>query len=162
MRTKGGVESVVLDSLLYNQSSTSDLTFLLAGFKHRQVREDIRRSRRACSWTASGTIRRPSTASSSWTRMTPGAVVSVGSDGKAIMVWALDLEPLLRPHRGRDPSPEKGSFSSARPPLRRVLSKALSWPNLRVRLHPRAAGAPPRGCSAVLPGLTLRLRCAPQ
>lgn len=49
-------------------------------------------------------------------------VVSVGEDG-TIMIWTLDFDdPSMS--RSRDPSPDKLSPASTRPPLRRVLSKA--------------------------------------
>ncbi|KAK8094567.1 WD40-repeat-containing domain protein [Apiospora hydei] len=50
-------------------------------------------------------------------------VISAGSDG-TIMIWGLDLQEQAFGSTSRDPSPLKDSFSAARPPLRRVLSKA--------------------------------------
>ncbi|ORY56119.1 WD repeat-containing protein [Pseudomassariella vexata] len=51
----------------------------------------------------------------------PKKVVSAGSDG-TIMIWGLDSQE--QAPSSRDPSPMKDNFTSARPPLRRVLSKA--------------------------------------
>jgi WD40 repeat protein len=50
-------------------------------------------------------------------------IVSVGSDG-TMMLWSLDLLDPSPVSMSRDPSPVKAEFSSSRPPLRRVLSKA--------------------------------------
>ncbi|KAK4146447.1 quinon protein alcohol dehydrogenase-like superfamily [Dichotomopilus funicola] len=51
-------------------------------------------------------------------------IVSVGEDG-TIMIWTLEVQEPANDSRSRDPSPEKlPQPTSARPPLRRVLSKA--------------------------------------
>ncbi|KAK7977514.1 hypothetical protein PG988_005004 [Apiospora saccharicola] len=50
-------------------------------------------------------------------------VISAGSDG-TIMIWGLELQEQAFGSSSRDPSPMKDSFSTARQPLRRVLSKA--------------------------------------
>jgi hypothetical protein len=50
-------------------------------------------------------------------------VVSVGSDA-TIMIWSLDLSDPPPKNLSRDPSPAKDNPPSARPTLRRVLSKA--------------------------------------
>lgn len=50
-------------------------------------------------------------------------IVSVGSDG-TMMIWTMNLQDASPTSVSRDPSPVKGEAASARPTLRRVLSKA--------------------------------------
>ncbi|TQN71902.1 Mitogen-activated protein kinase-binding protein 1 [Colletotrichum shisoi] len=50
-------------------------------------------------------------------------VISVGSDG-TVMLWGIEGEDAAPPSISRDPSPMKDGSAAARPPLRRVLSKA--------------------------------------
>ncbi|GJD01815.1 WD domain-containing protein [Colletotrichum higginsianum] len=50
-------------------------------------------------------------------------VISVGSDG-TVMLWGIEGEDAAPSSISRDPSPMKDGSAAARPPLRRVLSKA--------------------------------------
>jgi WD40 repeat protein len=122
---EGGVESVVLDSLIHSRQDLGfDTNFLLG------ISNTDKSVRLYDAQTGSFLDRE-------WghTEAINGAilvgetgagpqVVSVGSDG-TVMVWSLELADPLVSSASRDPSPEKGSWSTAaRPPLRRVLSKA--------------------------------------
>ncbi|KAH8888306.1 WD40 repeat-like protein [Thozetella sp. PMI_491] len=118
---ESGGDPVVLDSLIYSQSFTSDLTFLLAvSNTDKSVRMYDAQS--GCfldrEWGHTEAINGAILVGEDNMRK----VVSVGCDG-TIMIWALDLEPMSG-SMSRDPSPEKSSSTSHRPPLRKVLSKA--------------------------------------
>lgn len=121
---EGGIESVVLDSLTYGQSTIQESSFLL-GISNTDKSVRIYDSHTGAfldrEWghteAINGVLLLDDEGGSR-------KVVSVGSDG-TIMVWAIDMQETLAGSASRDPSPEKSSFqTSNQPPLRRVLSKA--------------------------------------
>lgn len=121
---EGGIESVVLDSLTYGQSTIQESSFLL-GISNTDKSVRIYDSQTGAfldrEWghteAINGVLLLEDEEGSR-------KVVSVGSDG-TIMVWAIDMQETLAGSASRDPSPEKSSFpTSNQPPLRRVLSKA--------------------------------------
>ncbi|KAK3344143.1 WD40-repeat-containing domain protein [Lasiosphaeria hispida] len=120
---EGGLESVVLESLIYGQLDTGDLSFLI-GLSNTDKSVRIYDAQTGAfmdrEWGHTEAINGVTMIEN---EDSGRKVVSVGEDG-TIMIWALDLEPIAGA-RMREPSPEKSSFLSFnRPPLRRVLSKA--------------------------------------
>ncbi|KAK4039141.1 hypothetical protein C8A01DRAFT_36903 [Parachaetomium inaequale] len=121
---EAGLDSVVLESLTHGQLGPGDLPFLL-GISNTD------KSVRVYDAQAGGFVDRE------WghteaingvilidSQESDRKVVSVGEDG-TIMIWALDFQDPTNGSHTRDPSPEKTPQpASARPPLRRVLSKA--------------------------------------
>ncbi|KAK0613762.1 WD40-repeat-containing domain protein [Immersiella caudata] len=121
---EGGMESVVLESLMYGQFAAGDLSFLL-GLSNTDKSVRIYDAQSGAfmdrEWGHTEAINGVTMMEN---EDTGRRVVSVGEDG-TIMIWALDLQDTLAGSRLRDPSPEKpAALSFNRPPLRRVLSKA--------------------------------------
>jgi WD40 repeat protein len=142
---ESGVESAVLDHLIFGQSCTDEPTFLLAlsnTDKSVRVYDALTGAFLDREWGHTEAINGVALIEEEDGRR----VVSVGSDG-TIMVWSLDLRDPVTGTRSRDPSPVKESLStSTRPPLRRVLSKA----ELAEFQRPSPSGArrsPPRTLS---------------
>ncbi|KAK5661477.1 hypothetical protein OQA88_11379 [Cercophora sp. LCS_1] len=120
-----GLETVVLESLMFGQFGANDVSFLLG-------LSNTDKSIRVYDAQSGGFMDREwgHTEAINGVTLIDGAdegerkVVSVGEDG-TIMIWALDLQDPVASSRMRDPSPEKtSSLNFNRPPLRRVLSKA--------------------------------------
>jgi len=121
---EGGLESVVLESLMYGQFAAGDLSFIL-GLSNTDKSVRIYDAQSGAfmdrEWGHTEAINGVTMMES---EETGRRVVSVGEDG-TIMIWALDLQDTLGGSRLRDPSPEKlAGLNLNRPPLRRVLSKA--------------------------------------
>jgi WD40 repeat protein len=121
---EAGIESVVVDALIYGQVAALDTSFLL-GLSNTDKSVRIYDSQTGAfldrEWGHTEAINGVVMLEDGETRR---KIVSVGSDG-TIMTWALDLQDAMQGSASRDPSPEKASNSTSnRPPLRRVLSKA--------------------------------------
>ncbi|KAK0634977.1 WD40-repeat-containing domain protein [Bombardia bombarda] len=121
---EGGLESVVLESLTYGHFADSDFGFLL-GISNTDKSVRIYDAQTGFfmdrEWGHTEAINGVIMIESDETSR---KVVSVGEDG-TIMIWALDLQEPTGGLRIRDHSPDKtNSLTAARPPLRRVLSKA--------------------------------------
>ncbi|KAL2129866.1 hypothetical protein VTI74DRAFT_7197 [Chaetomium olivicolor] len=121
---EAGLDSVVLESLTYGHFGLADMSFLL-GISNTDKSVRVYDAQTGCfldrEWGHTEAINGVVLIDS---EDTSRGVVSAGEDG-TIMVWALDLQDPAGGSRTRDPSPEKApQLASARPPLRRVLSKA--------------------------------------
>lgn len=121
---EAGIDSVVVDSLIYGQVAALDTAFLL-GLSNTDKSVRIYDPQTGAfldrEWGHTEAINGVVMLEDGETRR---KIISVGSDG-TIMTWALDLQDTLQGSASRDPSPEKtASSTSVRPPLRRVLSKA--------------------------------------
>lgn len=121
---EAGIDSVVVDSLIYGQVAALDTSFLL-GLSNTDKSVRIYDAQTGAfldrEWGHTEAINGVVMLEDGETRR---KIISVGSDG-TIMTWALDLQDTLQRSASRDPSPEKASNStSSRPPLRKVLSKA--------------------------------------
>lgn len=118
---EGGVESVVLDSLVYRPATETAPSFLLGlSNTDKSIRlYDTQRGRFLDrEWGHTEAINGITLVEQADGKK---KVVSAGSDG-TIMIWDLEFE---QPSGGsREPSPVKDASTSARPPLRRVLSTA--------------------------------------
>lgn len=119
-----GNESVVLESLTYDQLETNDLSFIL-GISNTDKSVRIYDAQSGCfihrEWGHTEAINGVILADGDENGR---RVVSVGEDG-TIMIWALDFQEPAGEATIRDPSPEKAiPLAANRPPLRRVLSKA--------------------------------------
>ncbi|KAK4162203.1 WD40-repeat-containing domain protein [Cladorrhinum sp. PSN259] len=120
---EAGLESVVLESLTYGYLPSGDLSYIL-GISNTDKSIRLYDAQSGLfvdrEWGHTEAI--------NGVALIDGAesgqkVVSVGEDG-TIMIWTLDLSDSAAGSRSRDPSPDKTPSASARPPLRRVLSKA--------------------------------------
>jgi len=122
---ESGLETVVLESLAYDQFATGDLSCLIGisnTDKSIRVYDAQNGSFMAREWGHTEAINGVTIIEGG--EEAGRKVVSVGEDG-TIMIWALDLTASAGGSTNRDPSPEKVSpQASNRPPLRRVLSKA--------------------------------------
>lgn len=121
---EAGIDSVVVDSLIYGQVAALETSFLL-GLSNTDKSVRIYDAQTGAfldrEWGHTEAINGVVMLEDDETRR---KIISVGSDG-TIMTWALDLQETVQGSARRDPSPEKPSNSSSnRPPLRRVLSKA--------------------------------------
>lgn len=121
---EAGIDSVVVDSLIYGQVAALDTSFLL-GLSNTDKSVRIYDPQTGAfldrEWGHTEAINGVVMLEDGETRK---KIVSVGSDG-TIMTWALDLQDTVQGSASRDPSPEKTRDSTSnRPPLRRVLSKA--------------------------------------
>lgn len=121
---EAGIDSVVVDSLIYGQVAALDTSFLL-GLSNTDKSVRIYDPQTGAfldrEWGHTEAINGVVMLEDGETRR---KIISVGSDG-TIMTWALDLQDTVLGSATRDPSPEKTSNSTSnRPPLRRVLSKA--------------------------------------
>jgi WD40 repeat protein len=121
---ESGLETVVLESLIYGQLGAGELPFLLGisnTDKSVRVYDAQAGSFMDREWGHTEAINGVILVDN---EDSAPKVVSVGEDG-TIMIWALDFQDASGGSRSRDPSPEKApQLASARPPLRRVLSKA--------------------------------------
>ncbi|KAJ2905229.1 hypothetical protein MKZ38_005931 [Zalerion maritima] len=120
---EGGIESVVLDSLIVGQCHRRESPFLLA-------MSNTDKSVRLYDAQTGFFVDREWGHTESINGVTlvddedrTRKVVSVGSDG-TLMVWSMDPPEPQGGSTSRDPSPVKDLTASSRPPLRRVLSKA--------------------------------------
>ncbi|KAL0940923.1 WD repeat protein [Colletotrichum truncatum] len=119
---EGGIESAIMDSLIFGQSPGRDGSFLLGvSNTDKSVRLYDAQSGHFLDreWGHTEAI--------SGVTLTDDddgnqRVISVGSDG-TVMLWAMEEDSSLS-SISRDPSPMKDGSASARQPLRRVLSKA--------------------------------------
>ncbi len=121
---ESGIESAVLDSLIFGEASENEPAFLL-GLSNTDKSVRIYESQSGTfldrEWGHTEAINGVALIED---EEASRRVVSVGSDG-TIMVWSLDLRDPVTGSMSRDPSPAKeSSLASSRPPLRRVLSKA--------------------------------------
>lgn len=121
---EGGLESAVLESLIYGQFGNGGLSFLLGlsnTDKSIRIYDALTGAFLDREWGHTEAINGVAMMDSDEAGR---RVVSVGEDG-TIMIWALDLLDPVTVSRFRDPSPEKVSSPAFnRPPLRRVLSRA--------------------------------------
>lgn len=123
---EGGVESVVLDSLIYGPSINESEPSILLGMSNRdksvRMYDSASGSFLDREWGHTEAINGVTLIDDEEGQCRK--VVSVGSDG-TILIWALDLSDPVVGSEARDPSPAKDmALTSSRPPLRRVLSKA--------------------------------------
>ncbi|KAL8334611.1 hypothetical protein RB598_009058 [Gaeumannomyces tritici] len=123
---EGGVESVVLDSLIYGPSTNDGEPSILLGMSNRdksvRMYDSASGSFLDREWGHTEAINGVTLIDDEEGQCRK--VVSVGSDG-TILIWTLDLSDPVVGSEARDPSPAKEiSLTSTRPPLRRVLSKA--------------------------------------
>ncbi|KAI0137267.1 WD40-repeat-containing domain protein [Xylariales sp. AK1849] len=120
---ESGIESVVLDSLIHCPATDKDPAFLL-GLSNTDKSIRLYDSSTGAfldrEWGHTEAINGVALAQEMEGEK---KVVSVGSDG-TIMIWGLDLQEQVQGSSSRDPSPMKDASTVARPPLRRVLSKA--------------------------------------
>ncbi|OLN92278.1 WD repeat-containing protein 62 [Colletotrichum chlorophyti] len=120
---EGGVESAILDSLIYSQPCGKDGGFLLGvSNTDKSVRLYDAQSGYFMDreWGHTEAINGVTlTVDDNGNQR----VVSVGSDG-TVMLWAMEPEDFSPSSVSRDPSPMKDGAASSRPPLRRVLSRA--------------------------------------
>ncbi|KAJ9141931.1 WD40 repeat-like protein [Pleurostoma richardsiae] len=121
---EGGMDAVVLDSLVYgSQTIPTEQTFLLGlsnTDKSVRIYDPQSGSFLDREWGHTEAINGVVLIDE---EDVGRKVVSVGSDG-TIMTWALDFQEVMTGSMSRDPSPAKDSMFASRPPLRRVLSKA--------------------------------------
>jgi len=150
---EAGHDSVVLESLTYGLIGSYDVPFLLGisnTDKSIRIYEALSGAFLDREWGHTEAINGVVLID---TDETGRKVVSVGEDG-TIMVWGLEIqEPIATTSsRQRDPSPEKTpGLTSARPPLRRVLSKAELAEFQRSSANASGAStgrrSPPRGAA---------------
>src|SRR3569833_135341 len=122
---EGGVESAVIDSLVFGQPSVDEPSFLL-GVSNTDKSVRVYDSQSGAflgrEWGHTEAIGGVALIDAS--EDAERRVVSVGCDG-TVGVWSMELRDPVAGTMSRDPSPERGrSLASNRPPLRRVLSKA--------------------------------------
>ncbi|KAF6816818.1 WD repeat-containing protein 62 [Colletotrichum sojae] len=119
---EGGTESAIMDSLIFSQPLGKD-TALLLGTSNTDKSVRLYDANSGYfldrEWGHTEAI-----SGVTLTEEDDGAqrVISVGSDG-TVMLWGVEFDDLSS-SISRDPSPMKDGSASARPPLRRVLSKA--------------------------------------
>ena len=138
---EGGIESVVLDSLMVGQSSARDSPFLLGvSNTDKSVRVYDAQSGHFVDreWGHTESINGVALVDDDEGNR---KVVSVGSDG-TVMIWSMDA-PEPQGSSSRDASPAKDLIASSRPPLRRILSKAELAEFQRPSQTPRRR-SPPR------------------
>lgn len=120
---EGGIESVVLDSLVVGQSNQKDSVFLLAvsntdkSVRLYDAQTGLFVDRE---WGHTESISGVTLVDEDESNQ---KLVSVGSDG-TLMVWSMDPPESPAGSSSRDPSPVKDMSACNQPPLRRVLSKA--------------------------------------
>ncbi|GJC82564.1 WD repeat-containing protein 62 [Colletotrichum liriopes] len=120
---EGGYESAILDSLIFSQPPGKDVGVLLGvSNTDKSVRLYDAQSGHFVDreWGHTEAIN-----GVTLTDDDDGSqrVISVGSDG-TVMFWGMEGEDPAPSSISRDPSPMKDGSAAARPPLRRVLSKA--------------------------------------
>lgn len=140
---EAGMDSVVVDSLIYGQIAAHDTSFLL-GLSNTDKSVRLYDSQTGAfldrEWGHTEAINGVVLLEDGELRR---KIVSVGSDG-TIMMWALDLQEAVLGSANRDPSPEKSGSFVNRPPLRRVLSKAELAEFQRPSPLPSGRRSPPR------------------